>query len=88
MQDITGGNMSKIIFDEELDRCIEFYRSKANSREGGFVFTEDVFRHLLFIIGLTHYEEKILPKLTGEPYKPYYYTQGKKIRNLSNGATA
>jgi len=87
--------MSKIIFDDELDKRIEFHRRLANNT-GPFIYTEADFRHYLFTLGLLDYEFRILPKRTGKPYKPYYSLQGEILvsrggeilKDYSEGETA
>ena len=80
--------MSKIYFDEETDRRIEFERLMCNSHkmmddkgnDVTFTFTENDFRHYIFRLGLLDYEDRIiLPKQTGKPYKPYYFIQGEEV---------
>ena len=73
--------MSYIAFTEEMDRQIEYYRHLANSTSP-FIYTEDDFRHYLFVLGLQDLSFRILPKRTGKPYKPYYSFKGKKLMGL------
>jgi len=73
--------MSYIAFDKDQDRQIEFYRRLCN-KTGSFIFTEDDFRHYLFVLGLQDFEFRILPKRTGEPYRPYYSFKGEKLMGL------
>ena len=73
--------MSKIYFDEETDRRIEFDRLMCNShrKEGDYIFKEGDFRHYIFRLGLMDFEDRILPKQTGKPYQPYYFIQGEEV---------
>jgi hypothetical protein len=76
--------MIKLYFDSEMDKRIEYSRNKGNAHKGpegvkGYVFTESEFCHYLFILGLLQYESEILPKQTGEPYKPYYFIKGDEV---------
>jgi len=83
--------MSNIIFDNEDDRRIEYNRLQMNIRnekEGKYIFSEREFRHYLFNLGLMDYEYRILPKITGEPYKPYYYIQGEEVKERREAVTA
>jgi hypothetical protein len=84
--------MSKIVFDDNLDRRIEFARIKSNrqkEKEGrGLLFTESDFRHHLFMLGLMEYEFRILPEITGEPYKPYYSIQEENVIDQSGEVVA
>jgi len=77
--------MSKIIFDNEDDRRIEYNRLKMNihnAKKGQGLFSESDFRRFLFTLGLMDCEYRILPEITGEPYKPYYSLQGEKLVSL------
>jgi len=79
--------MSKIIFDDEDDRRIEYNRLKMNihnEKKGRGLYSESQFRRYLFTLGLMQYEYKILPELTGEPYKAYYYIQGDEVKARSD----
>jgi len=68
--------MSKIYFDDDTDRRIEFDRLLCNSwKEGGYIFEEEEFRRYIFLLGLMDFEFRILPEMTGKPYKPYYSLQ-------------
>ncbi len=83
--------MSKITFDNEDDRRIEYNRLKMNihnAKKGQELFSESNFRYYLFTLGLMDYEYRILPKITGEPYKPYYYIQGEEVKERGEAVTA
>ena len=67
--------MSKIIFDDDQDKRIEYNR-RLHNKTSGLIFSEADFRHYLFMLGLLEYESEILPKKTGKPYKLYYSLQG------------
>jgi len=74
--------MSKIAFDNQTDRRIEFNRLMKNAhaeKTGASSFSESDFRHYLFMLGLLQFEYSILPELTGKPHKPYYSLQGEKL---------
>ena len=72
--------MSKIYFDEDDDRRIEFNRLMHNSHDkDGYSFGEGEFRRYIFMLGLLDFEGRILPKMTGKPYKPYYFIQGEEV---------
>ena len=79
--------MSKIVFDEETDRRIEFNRLMWNSHrmtsdEGidvSSTFTENQFRHYIFRLGLLDFEGRIFPELSGKPYEPYFFIQGEEV---------
>jgi hypothetical protein len=75
--------MSKIAFDDEMDRRIEFNRIEGNSQ-----MEESDFRHYLFTLGLLRYEFDILPQSTGKPYKAYYSIQGEKVVGRSGEVLA
>jgi hypothetical protein len=53
-----------------------------NEKKGRSLFSESDFRRYLFTLGLLDYEYRILPEITGEPYKPYYSLQGEKLVSL------
>jgi len=73
--------MSKIYFDEETDKRIEFDRLMGNShkKEGEYIFTKEDFRLYIFRLGLMDFESRIFPELSGKPYKPYYFIQGEEV---------
>ena len=78
--------MRKIIFDNEDDRRIEYNRLKGNihhEKKGQRLYSENSFRRFLFMLGLMDYEYRILPEITGESYKPYYYIQGEEVKERS-----
>ena len=83
--------MSKIIFDNEDDRRIEYNRLKMNihhAKKEQELFSESQFRHYIFMLGLLDYEYRILPKITGKLYKPYYYIQGEEVKERGDDITS
>jgi hypothetical protein len=68
--------MSHIVFNKETDRRIEYNRLAI---EGEKPMSENNFRHWIFMLGLLHYEEKVVPKKTGKPYVPYYFIKGEDV---------